>query len=83
MEAALAECPGVQEVAAFGREDEHWGQRVCVVYSGSATPQAVGQWAREHLAAYKRPKEIDHMDALPHNASGKVERLQLALGVAR
>ncbi len=83
VEAALAECPGVQEVAAFGREDEHWGQRVCVVYSGSATPQAVGQWAREHLAAYKRPKEIDHMDALPHNASGKVERLQLALGVAR
>ena len=82
VEAVLAECPGVQEVAAFGRDDDHWGQRVCVAYSGTATPQAVGVWAQDHLAAYKRPKEIAHMEELPHNASGKVERLLLATGVA-
>jgi long-chain acyl-CoA synthetase len=81
VEAVLAECPGVHDVAAFGRDDERWGQRVCVAYSGSATPDAVDAWAREHLAAYKRPKEIERLDALPHNASGKVERLLLATGV--
>lgn len=81
VEAVLAECPGVQEVAAFGRDDERWGQRVCVAYSGTATPQAVGTWAQDNLAAYKRPKEIRHMNELPHNASGKVERLLLATGV--
>ena len=83
VEAVLAECPGVAEVAAFGREDEQWGQRVCVAYSGPASPQVVGAWAQDRLAAYKRPKQIVQMDALPHNASGKVERLQLAAGVAQ
>ena len=34
----------------------------------------------ERLAAYKRPKEIQRLDALPHNASGKVQRLVLAGG---
>ena len=81
VEAVISECPGVLEVAAFGRDDERWGQRVCVAYSGSATPQTVGDWAKENLAAYKRPKEIERMDELPHNASGKVERLLLATGV--
>lgn len=42
-----------------------------------------GVLAQDRLAAYKRPKQIVQMDALPHNASGKVERLQLALGVAQ
>ena len=82
VEAVLAECPGVLEVAAFGRDDDRWGQRVCVAYSGEATPEQVRTWAGERLAGYKRPKQIERLDALPHNASGKVERLTLAKGVA-
>ena len=82
VEAVLAECPGVLEVAAFGRDDDLWGQRVCVAYSGEATPEQVRTWAGERLAGYKRPKQIERLDALPHNASGKVERLTLAKGVA-
>ena len=45
------------------------------------TRELLPQVAQERLAAYKRPKEIKRMDELPHNASGKVERLLLATGV--
>ncbi len=83
VEAVLGECPGVREVAVFGRDDEVWGQRVCAAYSGSADAATLRDWASEHLAAYKRPKEIEHHDCLPHNASGKVERLLLTMGVQR
>ncbi|MEZ5185100.1 MAG: AMP-binding protein [Candidatus Nanopelagicales bacterium] len=80
VESVLAECPGVREIAVFGRDDDRWGQRVCAAYSGGATPQMLHAWAEEHLAAYKRPKQIEQSEALPHNASGKVERLLLASG---
>ena len=59
VEAALAEVPGVAEVAVFGVPDATWGERVC-----AAVVAEVGDstWAppvprRAHLAPYKRPKE--------------------------
>jgi len=51
------------------------------IYLGSSTGDSNLKLAKENLAAYKRPKEIERMDELPHNASGKVERLLLATGV--
>ncbi len=80
VEAVLSECPGVGEIAVFGRDDDRWGQRVCAAYSGDATPDDIIRWANGRLAAYKRPKQIERLDAIPHNASGKVERLLLAGG---
>lgn len=80
VEAVLLECPGVREVAVFGRDDSQWGQRVCAAYAGEASPEQVKSWARSTLAAYKRPKDVEHLDELPHNASGKVERLVLSGG---
>lgn len=80
VEAVLLECPGVAEVAVFGRDDEQWGQRVCAAYAGTASADEVRRWAASTLASYKRPKDVEHLDALPHNASGKVERLVLAGG---
>ena len=80
VEAVLLECPGVSEVAVFGRDDPQWGQRVCAAFTGEAAPADVHEWARRCLAAYKRPKDLEHHTDLPHNASGKVERLLLAGG---
>lgn len=80
VEAVLLECPGVREVAVFGRDDELWGQRVCAAFSGEATVEQVRTWSSDTLAAYKRPKEVEHLPELPHNASGKIQRLQLAQG---
>ncbi len=80
VEAILLECPGVREVAVFGRDDEQWGQRVCAAFSGDATVDQVRAWSVDTLAAYKRPKDLEHLPELPHNASGKIQRLQLAGG---
>mgnify|MGYP000869384144 FL=1 len=80
VEAVLLECPGVEEVAVFGRDDEQWGQRVCAAFAGSAAPEDLQHWARQRLAAFKRPKEVQRLPELPHNASGKIERLLLEGG---
>ena len=78
VEAVLGGCPGVAEVAVFGRQDERWGQSVCAAYLGDAEPEDLQRWASLHLAAYKRPKSIEHRTELPRTASGKVKRLALA-----
>jgi long-chain acyl-CoA synthetase len=78
VEAVLLECPGVREVAVFGRDDDLWGQRVCAAFSGEATVGQVRDWSRDTLAAYKRPKDLERLPELPHNASGKIQRLLLA-----
>lgn len=80
VEAVLLECPGVREVAVFGRDDDLWGQRVCAAFSGDATVEQVRAWSFDTLAAYKRPKDMERLPELPHNASGKIQRLHLAGG---
>ncbi len=83
VEQALHGLDGVDEVAVFGVPDERWGQRVCAAVVGSASAEAVQAYAREHLAAYKCPKEVVVLDELPHNAMGKVQRLVLADRLSR
>ena len=78
VEHALHDLDGVEEVAVFGVPDERWGQRVCAAVVGSATPAAVQAHARAHLAAYKCPKQVFLLAALPHTATGKIRRLDLA-----
>jgi long-chain acyl-CoA synthetase len=80
VEAALADVPGVGEVAVFGLPDERWGQRVVasvVTADGVRDEDVVAAHATEHLAGYKRPKEYRVVDALPRTATGKVRRLAL------
>ena len=78
VEQALHDLDGVEEVAVFGVPDERWGQRVCAAVVGSATPAEVQARARERLAAYKCPKAVFVLDDLPHTATGKLRRLDLA-----
>lgn len=78
VEQVLEQVDGVLEIAVFGREDAHWGQRVCVAYAGAATEDDLRAYAREHLAPAKRPKEYRKVDALPRTATGKVLRRRLA-----
>lgn len=77
VEAALAEVPGVEEIAAFGRPDERWGQRVCAAWVGTATEADLRAVAAERLAPPKRPKEYEQMEALPRTGTGKVRRAEL------
>jgi acetyl-CoA synthetase len=82
IEAALAACPGVAEVACTEirvRSDVSV-IGAFVVGDGAATPDAacIKAFACERLAAYKVPKEIVFVDKLPRTPNGKVQRKALA-----
>jgi long-chain acyl-CoA synthetase len=77
VERALAEHPGVVEVAVFGVDDEEWGQRVCAAVVGTAAVEELRTLATTRLAPAKRPKEYHRLSELPHTPTGKVRRLEL------
>jgi fatty-acyl-CoA synthase len=82
VEAVLADCPGVAEVAVLGVPDERWGEvgRAFVV-ARAGQPLEVERviaHARGALAGYKVPKRVVVVDALPRLGSGKVDRRALA-----
>lgn len=77
VESALADVPGVTDIAVFGRADEAWGQRVCAAYVGDATEEDLRTRATERLSPPKRPKEYVRLSELPRTATGKVRRHEL------
>jgi long-chain acyl-CoA synthetase len=77
VEAVLDAHPDVVESAVFGVPDEEWGQRVVAAYVGAADPADLAAWARERLAAAKRPKGLHRLGELPRTSTGKVRRLDL------
>ncbi len=77
VEAALADAPGLADIAVFGRPDERWGQRVCAAYVGDVDEQHLRDLAITRLSPPKRPKEYERVDELPRTATGKVRRSDL------
>jgi len=82
IESVLAAHPAIAEVACAEiavRADVHV-IAAFVVAKPDATRDADGilAFAAERLAAYKRPREIRFVDALPRTANGKVRRASLA-----
>ena len=43
----------------------------------TATGDELGQWVKETLADYKRPRNVVFVDALPRTATGKVLKREL------
>ena len=78
VEGILAQIPGVVDLVVFPRPDDRWGQRVCVAMVGDVDPVAVRQYADTHLAAYKRPKEVHVVAAIPRFGLSKVRRNTVA-----
>lgn len=78
VEGVLSSCPGVREVAVYGRPDPEWGQRVCAAVVGKATEAELHDYARQRLSPAKRPKEYALRESLPHTSTGKLQRLLLA-----
>jgi acyl-CoA synthetase (AMP-forming)/AMP-acid ligase II len=81
VEKTLTTHPGVAEASVVGVADEHYGQRLVgfVVLAPGATagPEELREFVRENLANYKVPREVTVLDALPRNATGKIDRAEL------
>lgn len=77
VEDALSAFPGIGQVAVIGLEDQYWGQRVCAVITGTANLEEIKLFLTGKLAAYKIPKQIIQVSALPLNSAGKLSRQTL------
>lgn len=83
VEEVLLQHPAVSEVAVVGLPDTDLGEQAVAVVVSPAHPTREQQddlrvqlvdYCREHLAAYKKPRQIVFVDALPRNAMGKVQK---------
>jgi long-chain acyl-CoA synthetase len=73
--------PAVSLVAVVGVPDERLGEEVKAFVmlkpGGAVTEQALIEWCREQMAAYKYPRQIEFRDALPIGATGKILKREL------
>jgi long-chain acyl-CoA synthetase len=80
VEDVLVRHPGVMEAAVIGLPDEHSGELVAayvVRRDESLTADALREFCREHLTAYKIPRRIEFRETLPKTNVGKVLRRAL------
>ncbi|MDE2276057.1 MAG: AMP-binding protein, partial [Burkholderiales bacterium] len=78
VELLLFKCPLVQEACIIAARDPYRGETVKAVVvlraeaRGQARPQDIIDWARQHMAVYKAPTQVEFVEALPKSGSGKV-----------
>jgi acyl-CoA synthetase (AMP-forming)/AMP-acid ligase II len=81
VENAIAKHPAVAACAVIGVPDDHWGERVHAVVVLKAGAQASEQELSDHvkalIAAYKAPRSVEFVDALPVSGAGKVLKREL------
>lgn len=80
LENVISLCPGVVECAAIGIADEKQGEaiKVFVVKNDpTLTEEALGEYCKQNLTGYKRPKYIEFRDDLPKTNVGKILRREL------
>jgi acyl-CoA synthetase (AMP-forming)/AMP-acid ligase II len=86
IEEAIAELPGVAEVAVAGMPDEVLGEAIVAfivpVANAGLEQRTVQAHCRARLAQYKIPKSVRLVDALRKTASGKVRRHLLKVPAA-
>ncbi|GAB7071165.1 AMP-binding protein [Mycobacterium hodleri] len=78
VEDMLSAHPDVDQVAVVGVADEYWGEAICavvVVRAGSApTADDLVTHVRANLTAFKRPRHVLFVAALPLTSNGKVAK---------
>ena len=81
VEDLLSDHDAVSEAAAIGVDDEEFGQRLkafLVLTEGVELDQdEVKAFVKSNLARYKVPREVEFLDSLPRNATGKVLKREL------
>jgi bile acid-coenzyme A ligase len=82
VESALIGHPKIADVVVIGLRDPQWGRRVHAVIepadpaSPPTAPEVIG-YARARLAAYKVPKTVEVIGAIPRSEATKVNRGRL------
>lgn len=77
VEAAMATCPEAGEVAAVEIAVSAEATVIALAHTGPARPEALRAHAKVHLARYKQPRIWRHVESLPHNRNGKIDRKTL------
>jgi len=81
VEDLLADHDAVNEVAVIGVDDDEYGQRLkafVVLSEGKELSEADAKaYVKKNLAGYKVPREVEFLDSLPRNATGKVLKREL------
>ena len=78
VEMLLYKHPAVQEACIIAARDAYRGETVKAIVvlraeaKGKTSADDITNWARDHMAAYKVPKLVQFVDALPKSGSGKV-----------
>ena len=78
IESLMYQHPAVQEACIIGAKDAHRGETVKAVivlkaeWRGKIEAQPIIDWCRENMAAYKVPRVIEFVDALPKSGAGKI-----------
>ncbi len=83
VEAVLQSHPAVSECLVVGIDSAEWGQSVAalVVATALVSERELMDFVRERIAAFKSPRIIRFVDALPMNAAGKLDRAAAKLSL--
>ncbi|CAM3014229.1 MULTISPECIES: long-chain-fatty-acid--CoA ligase [Dermacoccus] len=81
VEEALYENEEIAEVAVVGVPDEHYGEEIAAFVvrtpGSSLSEDDVKEFAKARVAAYKYPRTVTFIDALPKGATGKILKREL------
>ncbi|AJT40613.1 long-chain-fatty-acid--CoA ligase [Psychromicrobium lacuslunae] len=86
VEEVLYEHPAVAEAAVKGRADEVHGEEVIAVVSlkpgiedTGTLAEEIRDFVKERIAAYKYPREVHIVEALPKGPTGKILKREIAV----
>jgi fatty-acyl-CoA synthase len=78
VESQMYQHPAILEACVIGTQDAHRGETVKAVvvlrpeWRGRVDEPAIINWCRENMAAYKYPRIVEFVDALPKSGAGKI-----------
>jgi fatty-acyl-CoA synthase len=79
VEATLYKHPDIKEAAVVSAPDARRGETVKAFIvlkpeaTGRVSAEQIIEWARTHMAAYKVPRMVELIDALPRSGTGKIQ----------
>ena len=81
IENILLNHPSIIQAAVVGIPDERMGEvpKAFLVMNGKdlSSKEEIIKWAKDNMANYKVPREIEFLDSLPVNAAGKIMKFKL------